>query len=65
MFPKGQTASHNCPPSGLVIGDRPRNIAGSGKKDGLPEASAKTATTISVNVRSPDASLKRPVPPVI
>ena len=35
------------------------------KKTGLFEASAKTGTFVSVNVRVPDASLKRPVPPVI
>src|SRR6516165_6088194 len=36
------------------------------KKTGLFKASAKTGTFVSVNVRMPpDASLKRPVPPVI
>jgi hypothetical protein len=37
----------------------------SAKKTGLLEASANTGFDISVNVRMPDAFLKRPVPPVI
>ena len=35
------------------------------KKTGLLRASANIGTTVSVNVRTPEASLKRPVPPVI
>ena len=35
------------------------------KKTGWFKASAKTGTFVSVNVRVPDASVKRPVPPVI
>ena len=43
----------------------PVNSPVAAKKTGLFEASAKTGSTVSVNVRVPDASLKRPVPPVI
>jgi hypothetical protein len=35
------------------------------KKTGLLEASANTGSVVSVKVRLPDASLKRPVPPAI
>jgi hypothetical protein len=43
----------------------PVNSPVAAKKTGLPRASANTGTTVSVNLSSPDASLKRPVPPVI
>ena len=43
----------------------PVNSPVAAKKTGLLEASANTGSTVSVNVRMPDASLKRPVPPVI
>ena len=43
----------------------PVNSPVAANKTGLLRASANTGTTVSVNVRTPDASLKRPVPPVI
>jgi hypothetical protein len=43
----------------------PVNFPVAAKKTGLLRASANTGTTVSVNLRTPDASLKRPVPPVI
>ena len=43
----------------------PVNWPVTAKKTGLFKASAKTGTVVSVNVRVPDAFLKRPVPPVI
>ena len=43
----------------------PLNSPVSVKKTGLLEASATTGTAVLVKVRTPDASLKRPVPPVI
>jgi hypothetical protein len=42
----------------------PVNFPVAEKKTGLLRASANTGTTVSVNVRTPDASLKRAVPPV-
>jgi hypothetical protein len=43
----------------------PVNSPAAAKKTGLFMASAKTGDTVSVNERTPDAFLKRPVPPVI
>ena len=43
----------------------PVNSPVEAKKTGLLEASANTGSTVSVKVRTPDAFLKRPVPPVI
>jgi hypothetical protein len=43
----------------------PVNSPVEAKKTGLFVASANTGTTVSVNERTPDAFLKRPVPPVI
>ena len=42
----------------------PVNSPVAAKKTGLFLASANTGTAVSVNVRVPDAFLKRPVPPV-
>jgi hypothetical protein len=43
----------------------PVNSPVAAKKTGLLEASANTGDTVSVKDRTPDAFLKRPVPPVI
>lgn len=43
----------------------PVNSPVAAKKTGLLRASVNALTTVSVIVRTPDASLKRPVPPVI
>ena len=46
-------------------GNRSGKFPVAAKKTGLFEASAATVSTVSVIVRTPDACLKRPVPPVI
>ena len=43
----------------------PVNFPVLAKKTGLFEVSAKTGAFVSVNLRLPEASLKRPVPPAI
>src|SRR5215472_15242573 len=43
----------------------PVNSPVAAKKTGLLWASANTGCTVSANIRTPDASLKRPVPPMI